>query len=712
MDLSKNIASALNIPIHKIRQTIILLKNDNTVPFIARYRKEVTGNLDEEQIRSIKSEHERLENLESRRKTIIQSVTELGKLTPSLHNHILSAESITELEDIYRPYRPKRRTRAMVARENGLEPLAKMIIQQSILTKTINEIIQPFLSEKVPDTESAIDGAKDIVAEIIADNPQVRQIIRAKGLNIGKLVSIKIEGSEDPRSTFQDYYQNETPIRSIRPHQVLAINRGEKEKIIRVSVEIPEKEWQRAILSQFKTDPKSVFYNFLIAAIDDCAKRLFLPSLEREIRTSLTEDAEKHAIKVFANNLRALLTQPPLSGYTILAIDPGFRTGSKVVVVDRTGKFLEKATLYPHPPQNDKEASYKIIKTLIEKFHVSLIVIGNGTASRETEAFIAEITKNDPHLNYLITSEAGASVYSASTLARKEFPDLDVSIRGAVSIARRVQDPLAELVKIDPRSIGVGLYQHDINQGRLTETLQEVVGSVVNAVGVDVNTASSALLTNVSGIGPSLAEKIVAYREQFGAFITRDSLQKIPGMGPKTFEQCAGFLRINNGINFLDSTSIHPESYGAAQAILNKISLPENLNSTQRMKMVSSFRDSIDLFDLSASLNIGLPTLNDILDELARPGRDPREDLPKPILRKDVLSIEDLSPGMQLKGTIRNVVDFGAFIDIGVKTDGLLHRSRYIKGINLQLGDVIDVKIISIDHERHRIALEMPGSTE
>jgi uncharacterized protein len=707
MDFHKKIASLLSLPENKVQHTIDLLKNDNTIPFIARYRKEVTGNLDEEQIRSINDELHRLENLESRRETILQSIEEQGKLTDVLKDQILSAENITNLEDIYLPYRPKRRTKAMIAREKGLEPLAHLIIQQEIRKDDLKNITLPFLSQEVQDTDSAINGAKDIVAEIIADNALVRQYTREKGMRNGKVISEKIKGAEDPLSTYELYYTFSMPVRYTKPHQVLALNRGENDKILRVSIEISESDWRTAIQMQFPLNPKSVFYPLLRESSDDSAKRLLLPAIERDIRRHLTENAEDHAINIFANNLRALLTQPPLSGQIILAIDPGFRTGSKIVVIDQTGKLLDTATIYPHPPQNEKERSYQVINALIEKFHVSLIVIGNGTASRETEAFVAELTKNNINLNYLITSEAGASVYSASPLARKEFPNLDVSIRGAVSIGRRVQDPLAELVKIDPKSIGVGLYQHDINQTKLSDMLQEVVESVVNSVGVEVNTASPSLLTHVSGIGPNLAEKVVAFREENGSFKSREELLKIPGMGPKTFEQSAGFLRIHNSQNPLDATSIHPESYDVAYKVLEMINFPENPKSDHRMKLVSHFRQTIDIADLANSLNIGIPTLNDIFDELARPGRDPREDLPKPILRKDILSMEDLSPGMQLKGTIRNVVDFGAFVDIGVKTDGLLHRSKYVKGKNLQVGDIIVVEIISIDHDRHRIALDM-----
>ncbi len=707
MDLLKTLSSHLNLPPSKVRKTIELLKNDNTIPFIARYRKEVTGNLDEVQIRDISEELHRLESLDNRRQTVIQSIESQGKMTAELKEGIQQADSLTRLEDLYLPYRPKRRTKASIAREKGLEPLAEMIIQQFITDKSLDEIAEPFINPDVPDTSAAISGASDIVAEMISDNAIVRQITREKGWLFGKLTSEKLPDAEDERGIYKIYYQFEIPVKYVKPHQVLAINRAENEKILRVSITINEQDWSRAIQTQFSLNRKSIFFETLNAAAEDSAKRLLLPSIERDIRRTLDEDAQTHAIEVFAENLEALLTQPPLTNQVVLGIDPGFRTGSKVVVVNSSGKLLDTATIYPHPPQNDKENANRTIEKLIKKHRVSLIVIGNGTASRETELFIAEITRKVNTLNYLITSEAGASVYSASEIARDEFPDLDVSMRGAVSIARRVQDPLAELVKIDPKSIGVGLYQYDLNQTKLSSALDQVVESVVNAVGVDVNTASGALLTHVSGIGPSLAQKIVEYREENGEYSSRDALKDIPGMGPKTFEQSAGFLRIRDGINPLDATAIHPESYGLAIKILNIMGLSLDFGTQERVNAVNHFKETTDLVDLAKCLNTGVLILEDILEEIARPGRDPREDLPKPLLRRDVLSMDDLSPGMQLKGTIRNVVDFGAFVDIGVKTDGLLHRSKIAKGAQLQVGNIIDVKIISLDQERNRIALDM-----
>lgn len=707
MDLHQAIAELLHLPNSKVTQTITLLENDNTVPFIARYRKEATGNLDEEQIRDIQENLHRLKSLEERRQTILQSIEEQGKLTDALKATILHAATLTELEDLYTPFRPKRRTRASGAREKGLEPLANLILQQIKTQENLDSIISPFMTDLVPDLESALAGARDIVAEVISENASVRQMMRDRGLNRGSIICEKITDSEDTRGVFQTYYRFDSPIQQIKPHQVLAINRGEKGKILRVGVQIAENDWWAAIRSVFIFDKRSIFFDQLNIAAEDGANRLLLPAIERDLRRTLTELAESHAIQLFAKNLRALLTQPPLADQIVLAIDPGFRTGSKIAVMDSTGKVLETGTIYPHPPQNNRAEAANKINDLVEKYHVTLIVIGNGTASRETERFVAEITRQRMDLNYLITSEAGASVYSASKLARKEFPNYDVSIRGAISIGRRVQDPLAELVKIDPKSIGVGLYQHDVDQTQLSQTLDQVVESVVNAVGVEVNTASATLLTHVAGIGPSLAEKMVQYREEQGTFSSREAIRAVPGLGPKTFEQAAGFLRIRGGENRLDATAIHPESYPIASEILQLLALPIQANSNQRIQKVAEFRSTIDLNKLAASLQTGVPTLTDIFDELARPGRDPRENLPKPLLRTDVLSMDDLSPGMQLKGTIRNVVDFGAFVDIGVKVDGLLHRSKIPRGTQLQVGDIIDAIILSVDHDRMRIALDM-----
>jgi len=707
MDLIKQTAENLSIPEEKIAHTIDLLQDQNTVPFIARYRKEMTGNLNEDQIRQVKAEWQRLQNLEDRRQTILKSIAEQGKLTDQLQSQIFAASTLTNLEDIYLPYRPKRRTRAIAAREKGLAPLADLILQQKVTDKTLQVLISPFINKHVPDQDSALAGANDIVAELISENAAVRQMVREKGLVNGKLSSEKTPASDDHRQVYSLYYQFTSAIRYLRPHQILAINRGEKDKVLKVTISIPERDWLTAIHSQYPPNARSPFYQNLKKAIDDSAKRLLLPTIERDIRRTLTESAETHAIDVFAKNLHGLMTQPPLVDQVVLAIDPGFRTGSKIAVVDPTGKLLDTATVYPHPPQNNKTQAYQVIEKLVKAHKVTLIVIGNGTASRETETFIAEITKTNPSVSYLITSEAGASVYSASKLAQNEFPDLDVSIRGAISIARRVQDPLAELVKIDAKSIGVGLYQHDVNQNQLSQALDQVVETVVNAVGVDVNTASAPLLMYVAGIGASLAEKIVRYRDRQGPFRNRMDLKNIPGMGPKSYEQSAGFLRIRDGESPLDATAIHPESYPIALKVLEQVNTNQKPGSVGWQKAIKNYKDSTDIVKLADTLDAGLPTLEDILDELIRPGRDPRDDLPRPILRKDVLNMSDLTEGMQTKGTIRNVVDFGAFVDIGVKVDGLLHRSKIKRGTTLMVGDIIDITILSIDQERERIALEM-----
>jgi len=711
MEFFKEIAKQTNLPNYKVKNVIELLENKNTIPFIARYRKELTGNLNEVDLRLIQDEYNRIKALESRRNTVLQTIAQQGNLTEQLQAKIQKADNLSVLEDLYLPYRPKRRTKAMAARELGLEPLSKLIVKQLVSEKGLAALIRPFTSPEVPELESALSGAEDIVAELINEHAVIRGAIREQTLKYGRVdVKFNPEG-EDPSGVYEMYYQFNESIKRIQPHQVLAINRGEKEKVLKVQTIIPEQTWAKVIADHFPANQNSVFYSALNRAIDDCANRLLLPAIARDVRRHLTEVAEQHAIKVFAENLQALLTQPPLINQVILAIDPGFRTGSKVAVIDPTGKVLATSTIYPHPPQKETNEAHKILENLIDTYHVSLIVIGNGTASRETEAFVAEFTKKSKGLNYLITSEAGASVYSASKIARDEFPNLDVSIRGAVSIGRRIHDPLAELVKIDPKAIGVGLYQHDINQTLLSEALDQVVESVVNNVGVDVNTASSSLLTHVAGIGPTLAEKIIKYREENGPFRNRNELLSVPGMGPKTFEQSAGFLRIRDGQQPLDATAIHPESYPLAIKILKQLALPSGIKTKERIKAINTFKQNTDLKKLAADLQTGLPTLEDILDEIARPGRDPREDLPKPLLRKDVLSMDDLKPGMTLMGTIRNVVDFGAFVDIGVKTDGLLHRSQINRGIKLRVGEIRAVEILSVDHERNRISLGMKEST-
>ncbi len=711
MNHAQRIADHLNIGSKQVSATIQLLDDGNTVPFISRYRKEVTGGLDEEQIREIGSLVESQRALEKRRQTILDTVTEQGNLTPELRQKLQLAETMTALEDLYQPYKPKRRTRASVAKERGLQPLADLIIAQSKEPKNARSLAQTFLNEEVPTTEEALAGARDIVAETISDKAEVRQQTREKGLVWGMLVCRKIDKAEDPRAVYKTYYEFQGRADRLQPHQVLAINRGEKEKILRVSLEVPERDWRRVIENYFRPDRRSVLAEQLQLAIDDAAGRLLLPAIERDIRRELTKKAEGHAITVFAVNLRNLLLQPPLTGYNVLGLDPGYRTGCKVAVVDGTGKVVDSGTIYPHPPQKKRDQSLRILRQLVDGHQVGLIAIGNGTASRETEGLVADLissmdgSENGQDLQYLITNEAGASVYSASPLARAELPEFDVTIRGAVSIARRVQDPLSELVKIDPRSIGVGLYQHDVNQNELSSSLDGVVEGVVNRVGVEVNTASIALLTHVSGIGPKLAGNIVAYRDQNGPFPTREDLRQVSGMGPRSFEQAAGFLRINDGPYPLDASAIHPESYVVAEAVLEASGLSTEVPPAEREPALRRWQDEAQRTRLAAELGTGLPTLNDILEQLVRPGRDPRAEFPPPILRTDVLNMDDLQPGMHLKGTVRNVVDFGAFVDVGVKNDGLLHRSQWPRNSQFGVGDVIDVKILKVEADRGRISL-------
>ena len=709
MNHAEQIAHALSIRPSQVTAVIELLDSGNTIPFISRYRKEATGSLDEEQIRAIEEQVNRLRTLDERRATIIASITEQEKMTPELHAALLAATTVTTLEDLYQPYKPKRRTRATIAREKGLEPLAALILAQPRSTKSINELVEPFLTEAAPTIPEALAGAYDIVAETISDNADVRQRVREKALQFGLLRSQKIEDAADEKAVYELYYEYETRIDRLRPHQVLAINRGETEKVLRVSLTIAENDWLMPMRSIFRPDFRhSPLAEPLQLCMQDAAQRLLLPAIERDVRRTLTEKAETHAIRVFADNLRGLLSQPPLGGHVVLAIDPGFRTGSKIAIMDATGKVLETTTIYPHAPQKKWEEALKTLATLVARHHVTLMAIGNGTASRETEQLAAELTRQLTDVHYLMVNEAGASVYSASKLAREEMPDLDVTLRGAVSIGRRVQDPLAELVKIDPKAIGVGMYQHDVNQTALAASLDGVVESVVNQVGVDLNTASPALLTYVSGIGPKLAEKIVAYRDKNGRFPNRQSILKVNGLGSKAFEQSAGFLRIRDGVDPLDASAIHPESYGVATAVLQRANLAATSHPASREAALQRLRQQQPLEALAADLKTGVPTLLDIFEQLVRPGRDPREDLPLPLLRSDVLSMDDLLPGMRLNGTVRNVIDFGAFIDIGVKQDGLLHRTQIPRDETLNVGDVLEVCVLKVEKERNRISLGWP----
>ena len=705
------IAAALQLPVHKVAATIELIEAGNTLPFIARYRKEATGGLDEEEIRAITEQLETLTALDERRAAILASVEEQGLLTDQLRAAFDAATTKTELEDLYQPYRPKRRTRASMARERGLQPLADLILAQPREAADPSALAAPFVTDEVPTSDDAWAGARDIVAEMVSDHPDVRRATRERALKYGTARTSKVPDAQDEREVYALYYDFDLRIDRLRPHQVLAINRGEAQKVLRAAVDVPEQDWRRAVEAVFRPDQLSPLGAQMALAIDDAASRLLLPAIERDVRRTLTEQAEQQAIRVFANNLRGLLTQPPLAGRTVLALDPGYRTGCKVAVIDPTGKLLDIATIYPHPPQKQRRESLAELERLTTQHKVDLFVVGNGTASRETEQLVADLirTGGTTAHHYLMVNEAGASVYSASPLARSEFPQLDVSMRSAISIGRRVQDPLAELVKIDPKSIGVGMYQHDVDQKLLARSLDGVVESVVNRVGVDVNTASPALLTYVAGIGPKLATRIVTHRESNGVFVNRRKLLDVSGLGPKAFEQAAGFLRVRDGDNPLDVSAIHPESYAIARKLLKLAGVSMTTPLTQREEALETLRAERSLADLAKELDAGELTLADIFEQLVRPGRDPRDDLPQPILRSDVLSMDDLYPGLTMQGTVRNVVDFGAFVDIGVKQDGLLHRSQIPRGTSLTVGDVIEVEILTVEKARGRIGLGWPG---
>lgn len=701
----RRIAGQLALQPEQVSAAISLLDAGNTLPFIARYRKEATRSLDEEQLRQLADLLARLRAVDERRDVILASVEEQGKLTPELTSKLNAAETLTELEDLYLPYKPKRRTRAGIARERGLQPLADLILAQARTSQTAEQAAASFVNADVPTAADALAGARDIVAEAISDHAEIRRRVRDKTLRFGLIVSEKLKDAADEKGVFALYYDYSARADRLKPYQTLALNRGEAEKVLRVRVDVAERDWREPIEREFRADARSPFVEHLSLAISDAASRLLLPAIERDVRRTLTETAEQHAINVFATNLRGLLLQPPLANRVVMGIDPGYRTGSKVAVIDPTGKVLATATIYPHKPQAQWQEALRLLGRLITEHGVTLVTIGNGTASRETEQLVAELTRHMDEVFYLIVNEAGASVYSASPLARQELPDLDVTLRGAVSIARRALDPLAELVKIDPKSIGVGLYQHDVDQKALTAALDATVESVVNRVGVDLNTASPALLAHVAGIGPKLADRIVGYRDEHGTFRTRKALLKVPTLGPKAFEQAAGFLRVRGGDNPLDASAIHPESYATAEAMLKRAKLTPDTPPEVREAALTALRQRQPLPELAAELGTGVPTLQDIFEQLARPGRDPREDAPPPLLRSDVLSMDDLATGMRLSGTVRNVVDFGAFVDIGVKQDGLLHISQIPRGTVLAVGDILEVEIRTVDKERGRIGL-------
>ncbi len=707
MDIQLKLKEEFNLKSEHINNIINLIDEGNTIPFIARYRKELTGSLDDQILRELSERLTYLRNLDEKREQVRSSILEQEKLTDEISKSLDMATTLTEIDDIYRPFRPKRRTRATIAKEKGLEPLAEIIWTQET-SENIEELAKNYINEEkeVTSIEDAINGGMDIIAETISDDPKFRTIIRKLTYTKGMLIT---KGNPDESTVYDMYVDFSELVKNIAGHRVLAINRGEKEKVLNVKIEAPVEEinlkMEKEILKNNKSTDK-----YIKLAIEDSYKRLISPSIEREIRNELTEKAEEGAIKVFGENLRQLLMQPPIKDKIVLALDPGFRTGCKFAIIDGTGKVFDTGVIYPTAPKNDIDGSKKKLIPLINKYNVDIVAIGNGTASRETELFTVEMLKEiDKKIYYVIVNEAGASVYSASKLGASEFPDYDVALRSAVSIGRRLQDPLAELVKIDPQSIGVGQYQHDMNQIKLSETLGGVVEGSVNNVGVDLNTASPSLLSYVAGISSTLSKNIIAYREENGKFKTRKELLKVAKLGPKAFLQCAGFLRIAESENPLDNTGVHPESYGVAQKILEECNYSLEDLKTNTVKNIKLN----NIIDISEKLNVGVPTIQDIIKEIEKPGRDPRDEAPAPILRSDVLSMEDLTDGMILKGTVRNVIDFGAFVDIGVHQDGLVHISqisdKFIKHPleAVSVGDIVDVKILSVDIDKKRIALTM-----
>lgn len=715
--IEKQIGAELGIPLSKVKAAVGLLDEGNTIPFIARYRKEMTGELDEQELRSIEERLGYLRNLEERKREVIRLIDEQGKLTDPLRLAIEQASKLQEVEDLYRPYRQKRKTRASVAKEKGLEPFADWLISQPRQGVPLEEARKYVDSARgVGSPEEALQGAMDIIAEQLADDPKIRGWVRR--YTFDQAVLVTAAKNPEQESVYEMYYAYQEPVRKLPPHRVLAINRGEREDVLKVSLTVPSDRIHDYIGRQiFRGSQPTPVRDVLTAVIEDAYKRLIAPSVEREVRGELTEKAEEHAISIFSANLRSLLLQPPVKGQVVLGVDPAYRTGCKLAVVDDTGKLLEVDVCYPTPPNNKAAESEALVNRLIDRYGVTLVVVGNGTASRETEQFVADLIRkrngkgrDGAALQYIIVNEAGASVYSASKLAAEEFPKLDVAERSAVSIARRLQDPLAELVKIEPKAIGVGQYQHDVSPKRLDESLGAVVESAVNHVGVDVNTASPSLLSYVAGINATIAKNIVKFREENGKFVSRDQLKKVPRLGAKSYEQCIGFLRIQDGSNPLDRTPIHPESYGVVDKLFKELRLELDALGT---KELNDKLERIEPEQVAVKLGVGVPTLRDILDSLRRPGRDPREELPKPIFRTDVLKIEDLTPGMELQGTVRNVIDFGAFVDIGIKNDGLVHISqmsdRFVKHPMdvVSVGDTVTVWVLSVDLKRGRVGLTM-----
>ena len=720
MNIPLVIAKELNVQEKQVNSVINLFGEGATVPFIARYRKEHTGGLDEDYLRQIEDRLGYLTILEERKQTVLKSIEEQGKLTDELRDKILAAMKLQEVEDLYLPYKPKRKTRGTIAKAKGLEPLALLILENPKFKGDFDEVLSQYINPElgVNTIEDALQGAKDIIAEMISETAEVRQAAREFLFDNASIVSTRADTKKEElrankKDVYEVYHNFCCPVNKLKPYQLLAINRGEKEFFLKVILSYDKPEILNEIFDKYFSYDESVFDDILNETVEDSFSRLIYPSIERDVRNQLSEEADLHAVEIFASNLCQLLLQPPINSKNILGIDPGFYSGSKLAVIDTTGKYIEGVTIYPHPPQNRSTEAKRILLEMIKRYGINLIAIGNGTASRETELLIADLIKeNKLDCHYLIVNEAGASVYSASPIAKVEFPDLEASQRGNISIARRVLDPLAELVKIDPKSIGVGLYQHDVDQKLLSKKLDDVVVSCVNYVGVDVNTASASLLNYVSGLNKRIANNVIKYRDKVGRFTNRKQLMDVSGMGEKAFEQCAGFLKIANGENPLDNTFIHPESYEATTKLLKLCDL-STTHINEKGNLVDLFVKTKGTSKIADEIGIGEPTLIDILENLKRPGRDPREEMPKPILRSDVLKMEDLQEGMKLKGTVRNVVDFGAFVDIGVKQDGLLHISQIANKFVenpldfLKVGDIVEVTILKVDIPKQRIALSM-----
>lgn len=707
------IAKELGVKPGQVESAVTLLDEGNTVPFIARYRKEVTGELQDEQLRTIEERIKYLRNLEARRQEIINAITEQEKMTDELMASLMKAVKLQELEDLYLPYRPKKRTRAMIARERGLEPLADMILNDTVTSGNSLDIAKEYISEDVPTPEDAIQGASDIVAEIVSDSADFRATLRKRMWKEGFIQAELVEDNEH-KDQFLQYNEYAEPVRQMPSHRILAVNRGEKLGALKLALTVPDESYIQYMVRGITKNEQSIFSDVKASAVADAYKRLMFPALERDIRNELTESADEQAIKVFGVNLKNLLLQPPLAGHVIMGLDPGYRTGCKMAIIDAQGNVLDYGAYYLTNSEKLKQEAQKKLAEKIRKFKVTLLSIGNGTASYETEQFASKMIEEEKlDCHYIITNEAGASVYSASKLAIDELPDLDVTIRGAVSIARRVQDPLAESVKIDPKSIGVGQYQHDVNQKQLTHTLDQVVESVVNHVGVELNTASPAILQHIAGISGTVAKNIVAFRQENGGFTSRKQLLKVPRLGPAAFTQCAGFLRLNGAKNPLDNTSVHPESYELAERIIGELGFTlKDLQDKSQLEALQVKLPLVDVDKMAHKLDAGIPTVRDIIAALAKPGRDPREDLPAPLTRKHVVSLEDIKVGTVVKGTVHNVVDFGAFIDFGLKTNGLLHRSELCTAKQhpsdvLAVGDIIEAEIISVDVKRNRIGLSV-----